>query len=378
MKTDPTDWSRRNFLKTGAFAAAVTAGLGRARTLRDKKDGKPDPARIRNYHPDMVYRPLGTTGEALSVITLGGIGLEKSVLQYAVDRGVNVIHMSNGYDGGRSIRLLGELMKTKRDKVYIALKDSFSDIDENLALLNTDHVDFLMFNRHDADAVADPEIARRFAEWKKQGKVRFAGLTSHNNVLDCAAAGIRSGVFSVIQPVLNQSAFEGLQPRLEEARAKGIGVMGMKTMQGMKDLDMEAAYLKKLLSHPAVVTVSRTIRSFEVFEAYLKAAKETLSAGDSLRLYRNARIGVCMMCGSCEKECPRGIAISTLLRSKMYYQDQLGHAESAREAWLAARPAGVRLEDCRSCRKCESACPNGIAVADRLAETGRFFETALV
>ena len=381
MTRSISKWNRRKFLKSGALAAAMTAGWPwphprPASEQKTEKDG-PDPARIRNYHPDMPYRRLGNSDVYLSVLSLGGIGLEKSVLQYGIEKGVNLVHMAGGYNGGNSIKILGDVLKSKREKVYIALKDSFSSIDEDLKLLNTDHVDFLMFNRHHPDTVSDPGIFETFDAYRRQGKALFPGLTIHNQILECVASGVESGKFAMIQPVLNQNAFEGLQYLLDKAREKAVGIMGMKTMQGMKDLAMETVFLKRILSNPAVVTVNKSIRDFERFNAYLKAARETLSAGDHLRLYRfthSNRPNVCMMCGSCEAVCPDRIDVSTILRSKMYYHDQLADEATARETFRSVRPSPDALAKCPSCRRCESVCPNGLAVTDRLAEALRFFE----
>jgi len=176
--------SRRDFLKNGAFAAAAVGMLPGAKPAPQAQDtkadaraeSKVDPSKILNYHPDMRYRRLGDTDIYLSVITLGGIGIDKSVMMYGIDRGVNCLHTSDRYNGGNSIKMLGEVLKTKRDKVYVALKDTFDNIDDNLRILNTDHVDFVMFNRHSESDVLDPRVFEDFERYKKtgQGAVRGA------------------------------------------------------------------------------------------------------------------------------------------------------------------------------------------------------------
>lgn len=339
-----------------------------------------DPKKIRNYHPDMPYRRLGNTDIYLSVISLGGIGIEKSVIQYAIEKGVNLVHTSSQYNGGNSIRLLGEVLKTKRDRVYVALKDTFSNIDDDLRTLNTEYVDFLMFNRHSESDVRNPQIFKDFTMYKEQGKARYAGLTSHNHVKECVAVGVQSGQYAIIQPVLNQNAFEAMQTELRRAQEKGVGIMGMKTMQGISDLNLQLAFLKKLLSHPAVVTVNKVLRNFDHVNAYLKAAKESLSFREDVSLYRYARMNrsnTCMMCGACESVCPSDIQISAILRSKHYYKDQLGDMETAVDTYRQARRGEGMLDSCASCAKCESACPNGIAIVERLAQASRFFENGL-
>ena len=369
--------SRREFLQTGAMAA-VAAGIAASHAGEQKmEETKPDPKKIRNFHPDMRYRRLGNTDVYVSVISLGGIGIEKSVIQYAIEQGVNFVHTSNQYNHGNSIRLLGEVLKTNRDRVYVALKDTFSVIDDDLKTLNTDHVDFIMFNRHSASDVTHPEIFEDFAGYKKQGKALYAGLTSHGNIKECVAAGVQCGQYAIIQPTLNQNAFDAMQSELKQANEKGVGIVGMKTMQGINDRDLELANLKKLLSNPAVVTVNRVLKTFDHVNAYLKAAKEILSAQEDMSLYRYARLNrskLCMMCGACENACPQGISISSVLRSKYYYADELADRETAVAAFRESIENKAHPGNCAVCGKCESACPNGLAIVKRLERALRFFD----
>ena len=93
MSDQKNGLSRRDFLKNGAFAAAAMGVLPGAKKAPQmmpeskteiKADPKVDPSKILNYHPDMRYRRLGNTDIYLSVISLGGIGIDKSVMMYGV------------------------------------------------------------------------------------------------------------------------------------------------------------------------------------------------------------------------------------------------------------------------------------------------------
>jgi predicted aldo/keto reductase-like oxidoreductase len=151
-------------------------------------------------------------------------------------------------------------------------------------------------------------------------------------------------------------------------------------MQGIFELDLELALLKKLLDNPAVTTVNKVLRNFDHVDAYIKAAKETLSFGEDTSLYRHARIhrrNTCMMCGACETACPSDIRISALLRAKFYYHDQLGDMETAFDTYRQACSEGRPGSACTSCGRCETACPNGIDVVDRLHRASRFFQDRL-
>jgi hypothetical protein len=267
-------------------------------------------------------------------------------------------------------------MKTLRDKVYIALKDDYPSIDDALKVLNTGQVDFLMFNRHSVSAATDPRIAETFEKLKNQGKVRFAGLTVHGDVKATTAAAIRSGFYDIVMPVLNQPNLEAMTEELRLAQQRGVGIMAMKSMKGLKDVDTQVAYLKKVLSNPGVTTVTKGIGSFDMFEAYVQALNQPLTSAEDLGLYRYAqtnRSNNCMMCDECKRACPLGVEVSTVLRCKDYYYEQVRDVQLALSSYRDIPPGKTGNENCRLCRKCESACPNGIAITDRLGAARALF-----
>lgn len=383
-KTD-SQLNRRQFLQSGTLAAVGISLGANQQSKQEQKSEKPDPKKILNYHPDMRYRRSGNSDIYFSVLSLGGIGIKKEVALYALDHGVNLVHMASDYNFGSSIKVLGSILKERRDKVYIALKDSFyngslEDIDKPLKTMNTDYVDFLMFNRHSASKVNDPRIAEQFEKWKAQGKVRFAGLTTHEAVKDCLSIGIKSGSYSLIQPVINQPNLELLQEELKQAQEKGIGIMAMKTMKGIAD-EMQMALLKKILTNPAITTVNKGFKSFDMFDMFLKTAKETLTSQEDFDLYRYAqgnRSNNCLMCGQCQRACPQQIEIPTLLRCKDYYFDQMKDRHQATEAYQAI-PVERRFNDvCSLCGKCEQVCPNGIQIVQRLREASEALESPII
>ena len=383
--------SRRRFLCTSAIAATIASVETESYAENEKiADGKKiDPKQILNYQPEMAYRQLGDTGVCLSVISMGGLvnNEDGAIHAYAIDHGVNLVHISTSYLGGRSIESLGKVMQSRREKVYIALKDNlfdgsdyekgdFSKLDDVLRTLHTDHVDFLMFNRHSADSARDPSIQKSFERLKQSGKVRFSGLTSHGDVKEATGAGIRSGMYHLVNPVLNQPSLESLQEELRLAHDNNVGVMAMKTMKGQKGRGQELAFLKKLLSNPAITTVLKGIGSYEMFDQYRKAVKEQLTAQEDKRLYRYAqanRAKNCMMCDECKRHCPKGIEISTILRCKDYYLEEMNDRLTAYSTFQEI-PADKRISsECGQCRKCENACPNGIDIANRLRMASQMF-----
>jgi len=368
--------NRRTFFSSGILSA-VAVGASPIHVLGRKEDiSSSAQPKILNYNPAMKYRPMGNTGVLVSEISLGGLVMAESVHRYAIEHGVNLVHVAWDYLGGQSIKTLGAGLKSVRDKIYIALKDDYPSIDEALRVLNTDHVDFLMFNRHWAFSATDARIAETFEKLKNQGKVRFAGLTTHGMVKDTTAAGIRSGFYNVVMPVLNQPNLEAMAEELRLAQQRGVGVMAMKSMKGLKGIDLEVAYLKKILSNPAVTTVTKGIGSFDMFDAYLQALKEPLSRAEDRALYRYAQVNRssnCMLCDDCKQACPLGVEVSTVLRCKDYYYEQMKDVQTALSTYRDIPLEKVGSGACRLCKKCESACPNGIPIVERLMAARELF-----
>lgn len=85
------------------------------------------------YTTDMKYRILGKTGYKISEISYGSWSLgadwgdvtrEQSLatLNAAIDNGVNFIDTADVYGDGRSERIIGEFLKTRRERIYVATK----------------------------------------------------------------------------------------------------------------------------------------------------------------------------------------------------------------------------------------------------------------
>src|SRR6266481_3348813 len=148
----------------------------------------------RARHPNMLYRTLGSTGEEVSAIGLGGwhLGLKQvddqlslRIVRSAIDRGMTFMDNSWDYNEGLSeIRLGKALRDGYRDKVFLMTKidgrtreAAARQIDESLRRLQTDHLDLLQY--HEVIRLEDPDrifanggAHEAMAEAQKAGKVR--------------------------------------------------------------------------------------------------------------------------------------------------------------------------------------------------------------
>src|SRR5436853_2735740 len=155
-------------------------------------------------HGAMRYRPLGRTGEEVSLIGLGGhhIGRQNeekesiAIIRAAIDAGITFMDNCWDYhDGGSEVRMGKALRDGYRKKVFLMTKidgrtkeAAARQIDESLRRLQTDHLDLLQ--HHEVLRLEDPD--RIFAEGgaqeamlesKKAGKIRFIGFTGHKDPL---------------------------------------------------------------------------------------------------------------------------------------------------------------------------------------------------
>jgi aryl-alcohol dehydrogenase-like predicted oxidoreductase len=224
---------RREFLKQSAFIAAAAAS-----------------ARLASASPTQAIarRPLGKTGEHLSIIGFGGIVVmdedpthSKNIVAEAVDRGINYFDIAPSY--GNAQERLGPALAPYRKDCFLACKtegrtkeDSRKQLEESLRLLKTDHVDLYQFHAltkmSDLDKVLGPGGAMETMEAaKKEGKIRYIGFSVHSQETAVAAMD-RYPFDTVLFPVnfvlFSQAKF-GPQI-LEKAQEKKMGILALKAM----------------------------------------------------------------------------------------------------------------------------------------------------
>jgi aryl-alcohol dehydrogenase-like predicted oxidoreductase len=151
----------------------------------------------------MIYRDLGSTGEKVSLIGIGGwhLGLkyvsEKTALRIideAIDRGITFFDNCWDYNEGKSEKRMGKALKGKRDKVFLMTKIdgrtkklAAKQIDESLKRLKTDRIDLIQHHEilryEDPHRIFDEKEGAQLAmlEAKKAGKLRFIGFTGHKD-----------------------------------------------------------------------------------------------------------------------------------------------------------------------------------------------------
>lgn len=144
------------------------------------------------------FRPFGATGVQVPLIGYGTapLGKEKNIptaqavrcLHHAIDCGITYLDTSPDY--GSEPRV-GEVMKTRRDEVFLATKvnrrsrsGALEELKSSLERLQTDHVDLIQVHAVNAwadleQALAPDGVLTALEEARDQGLVRFIGITGH-------------------------------------------------------------------------------------------------------------------------------------------------------------------------------------------------------
>jgi aryl-alcohol dehydrogenase-like predicted oxidoreductase len=207
----------------------------------------------------MPYRTLGSTGEKVSLIGVGGwhLGLKDvteklaiRIVRSAIDRGINFMDNSWDYNDGTSEKRMGKALRDGyREKVFLmtkidgrSKKEATKQLDESLRRLQTDYIDLIQHHEiirfDDPHRIFDPEGTNAaMIQAQKAGKVRYIGFTGHKDPhihLHMLAVARQHGFkFATAQMPLNvmdahYRSFEQLV--LPELVKQKIGVLGMKSM----------------------------------------------------------------------------------------------------------------------------------------------------
>jgi len=210
-------------------------------------------------NPEMIYRVLGSTGEKVSAIGVGGwhLGLQQvdeklsiRIVRAAIDRGINFLDNCWDYNEGASEVRMGKALRDGyRDKVFLmtkidgrSKKEAKRQLEESLRRLRVDHIDLVQHHEvlryEDPHRIFDEEGANAaLVEARKAGKLRYIGFTGHKDprihlyMLEVAA--MHSFTFDTVQMPLSvmdahyRSFGKMVLPELVKQK---IGVLGMKSM----------------------------------------------------------------------------------------------------------------------------------------------------
>ncbi|RXH54964.1 aldo/keto reductase [Granulicella sibirica] len=290
---------RRDFLKTATAAGVAAAAAGSSLPAAAET-----PAVTRPQSPDMIYRQLGTTGETVSAIGMGGFHIGQQpdpaesikLIRTAIDGGITFMDNCWDYNDGISEVRMGQALRDGyRSKVFLMTKmdgrtksEYNKQLEQSMGRLQTDVIDLVQF--HEIIRMEDPD--RVFASGgaleaamaaKQAGKIRYIGFTGHKDPavhLRMFETAQKHGFkFDTVQMPVNvmDAHFRSFTHEVMPVALKqGTGVLAMKTfgdkilLQSNTFQPMEALHYG--LSQPVSVVITGIDR-MEILEQALTAAK---------------------------------------------------------------------------------------------------------
>lgn len=201
----------------------------------------------------MEYRRLGNSGLKVSAIGLGGNnfgaradeGTSLTVINRALEMGINFIDTADMYSQGRSEELIGKALRGKRSSVIIATK--FGNprtvapgqlggsrghlkkaVEASLRRLGTDYIDLYYFHAPDPETPI-LETLRTLDDLVREGKVRYIACSNFAAWQLCEALWT-SRLHNLESFIAIQSRYNMLDRSIERevvpcCRSYGIGVV---------------------------------------------------------------------------------------------------------------------------------------------------------
>ena len=237
-------------------------------------------------------RPLGKTGVEVTILGLGGEGVLRTfgqekeavlLINRAIDLGVTYFESARAYSGSESY--YGMALKERRRDIFLASKShertgdgALKHLETTLGGMKTDYLDLWMVHdvrtTKDLDVIFGPKGASKAFEAAKRNKLaRFIGITGHRNPTIISRA-LDLFPFDVVLMPVNPAEphyWSFLSEVLPKAQAKGMGILGMKTLSRgvcIKIFGTESAenFLRFALTQPISTAVvgCETIEQLEM------------------------------------------------------------------------------------------------------------------
>ena len=372
--------NRRNFLKlsatAGAALALVPAGVHAKETDMNKKK--------------IPVRTLGKrTGIKVPVLSMGVMNADNpSVVRAAYNSGIIHFDTANGYQNGRNEEMLGEFFADKPRNSFImatkvrevpsdtAAAGFLEKFETSMKRLRMSYVDILYY--HMPNDVNYAPILEAMLKLKKDGRVKYIGVSTHSNEPAIINAMVDNGNYDVVLTSYHyaQKHLADLNPAIARAAKAGMGVVAMKTMNG-GFLDKEKtqkvntrAALKWALQNNNIHTAIPGFTTFDMLEELLDSAAN-LKMNKDEKNFLSGTVAMnslyCQGCRVCEGQCPQGLPIPDIMRAYMYnygYKKPSLAKEVIDELALAGNP-------CSDCAACAVKCISGFQVAQKVKDISR-------
>jgi len=198
----------------------------------------------------MEYRQLGRTDMRVSAVSFGAWAIGGSwgkvndseslaALNRAVDLGVNFIDTADVYGDGRSERLIGRLLKDRREEIFVAtkagrrlsphtsagynLENLESFVDRSLSNLGVSSIDLLQLHCPPTEVYYRPEAFVALDRLKDKGKIRFYGVSVEK--VSEALKAIEYPDVQSVQIIFNMLRMKPAAEFFPAARQRNVGIL---------------------------------------------------------------------------------------------------------------------------------------------------------
>jgi len=382
----------------------------------------------------MKYRTFGPTGIEVSSLGFGCMRFpitgkdntkidEKKAMEmvhHAIEQGVNYFDTAYPYHSdsfstpGSSEPFLAKALKGGyRQRIYLATKlpcwlvESLEDmdkyLDEQLARLETDCIDFYLLhalNRKTWDKMKELGALEFLDQALKSGKIRYAGFSYHDE-LELFKEVVDAYDWSFCQIMYNyfDVNFQAGKEGLDYAAGKGLAVVAMEPLRGgslvnglpeaSRKILQEAApgrtevdwAFRWLWKQPEVTVVLSGMSHLDHVKENIKLAdvvseegwteKDALAVKEATRIIEKLQRVNCTSCSYC-MPCPEGVNIPR--NFELCNDHHMLHDPAARNRYYGLLSETERASACIQCGLCEEKCPQHIAIIDELGHVVDLFE----
>ena len=302
------------------------------------------------------------------------------ILRKAYENGICFFDSARAYSD--SEEKIGKYLSDVRKDIYIATKTMASTVEEfwkdlqtSLEMLKTDYIDIYQF--HNPSFCPKPEdgsgLYEAMLEAKKQGKMRYIGLTNHK--IHIAKEAAESGLYDTIQFPFSYLASSQDLELVKICERNHVGFICMKALSGglIHRSDIAYAYLSQFDNVLPIWGIQKESEldeflSYQDNPPILTKEIEQIIQDDRKELAGN----FCRGCGYC-MPCPQGIVINQCARMSL----MLRRAPTG--GWLSEKwqQEMKKIEDCIHCGKCMQHCPYGLNTPELLKMNYEDYKTFL-
>ncbi len=329
----------------------------------------------------MDYVTLGRTEITVCKNGFGALPVQrvdfntaKRLFLRAYDAGVNFYDTARFYTD--SEEKIGYSLSPVRNKIYIATKTAaqdaaafWQDLHTSLKNLKTDYIDIYQFHNPSFCPVPGDGtgLYEAMLEAKKQGKIRFIGLTNHR--LAVAREAIASDLYDTIQFPFCYLATAADLDIVRGCKDNNIGFIAMKSLSGGLITSSAAAYAFAA-QYDNVLPIWGVQRESELDE-FLSYNTNPPSMTDEIKdiIARDRKTlagDFCRGCGYC-MPCPVGIEINNCARMSLLIRRSPSELQLTEDVQKKMK----LIESCLHCGQCKSKCPYGLDTPKLLEDNYR-------